>query len=560
MLAKLEARQESACSDSLVCPDGSGSFQCCGEGFTCCIADDGTGACCPFEVDASSGCLGEDCTEVDLAAEAGTVPTVVLTTTVVRTVTVGSSTRTTVVPITVFQTITFQDPALRTQTITVSITSGVAARRQIRRQETTVPQTAAQSDTVAVAATQPTVTGTSPGTVATGRAVSASTSELAANAGARTVTITTTVEVVTTVTGIVTVTSGVFNTVFVTVTVAPSATTTVFTTTTVRPRPEITGGQLPGGFIPPTGNEGLLPPNPPILPSGSPGSSLLPPGAGQNPTVTSGTQLPPGVTSVLPPGDPQSMMPTSMNPSASPTGPVRPIPGSNLTSDEIAGIALGIIFGLFFLILAGFLIYRLVKKKEALDITRHHQEMVSSGSGSIPVGAASILSNGTQNRLIRPAPVAVAAGALGSDGTSSTGPGDGDVRIVIRPAPKRRTQSSGLFPPSGQGSRAASGSSSAGAVAEGSRRAQFPRPPGYSGQTYSFFVEESGSTSPQDPTAWSLASDHGSRNDPGTPTDKWSPTFPRIYDPINRDVGGSGGGGGSDFLSVGRALSPWKPI
>ena len=61
------------------------------------------------------------------------------------------------------------------------------------------------------------------------------------------------------------------------------------------------------------------------------------------------------------------------------------------------------------------------------------------------------------------------------------------MRIVIRPAPKRRTQSSQLW----------------------------PMPPGHRGQTYSFFVEETttGETTPQDPGEWSIASERGSVKD-----------------------------------------------
>ncbi|CAI4213439.1 unnamed protein product [Parascedosporium putredinis] len=473
----------------------------------------------------AASCVGADCTEVGVAAEVGAAPTVIVTTTLRRTVTVGSVTSTTVVPVTVFQTLTFQDPALRTQTLTVTITSGAVARSQ--------PLSEVGFNADAVAA----------------------------------VTLTTTVELVATITGVVTVTSALFNTVFVTQTLAPSATATVFTTTTVAPRPEFTGGLLPGGFIPRRATRASSPRTRPTFPRACRTAAPSYPRSGTEPHQRShGHAAASRRHRHLAPGNPQSMMPTNMNPS--PTGPVRPVPGSNLTSDDIAGIALGIIFGLFFLILAGFLIYRLIKKKEALDMSRQQQEMISSGSRSIPVGAASILSNATENRLIKPAPAVMAAGALGSDGTSSTGPGEGDVRIVIRPAPKRRTQSSGLFAPSGsgKGSRATSGASSAAAaLAQGSRRAQFPRPPGYNGQTYSFFVEESGSTSPQDPKAWSLASDDGSRAGPGSPADNWTPTFPKPYDPTRRDNGrdrgaGGSGVGGSDFLSVGRALSPWKPI
>lgn len=51
----LSPRQDGRCSESTFCDDGAGSFQCCGVGFRCCVADDGSGSCCP------AGCEGEDC-------------------------------------------------------------------------------------------------------------------------------------------------------------------------------------------------------------------------------------------------------------------------------------------------------------------------------------------------------------------------------------------------------------------------------------------------------------------------------------------------------------------
>ena len=70
MSTRLVARQEGVCSNSLVCPDGSGTFQCCGEGFRCCVEEDGSGACCPIEqgepeVQEVGGCVGEGCSEAE---------------------------------------------------------------------------------------------------------------------------------------------------------------------------------------------------------------------------------------------------------------------------------------------------------------------------------------------------------------------------------------------------------------------------------------------------------------------------------------------------------------
>lgn len=70
--------------------------------------------------------------------------------------------------------------------------------------------------------------------------------------------------------------------------------------------------------------------------------------------------------------------------------------------------------------------------------------------------------------------------------------GEGEVRIVIRPAPsRRRTASSELM---------------------------WPIPPGRSGPDISLYMEQStsrdASTSPENPDDWSIASDQGSRNSP----------------------------------------------
>lgn len=469
--------------------------------------------------------------------------TVTLTTTILRTVTAASGSTTTTVSSTFSQTLTFEDPALPTQTNTVTVT---AAPQRGRVRQVSAPQTAAPSS---LSASDETRTASSEVEAAAGENSASATPEVSANAGDDgVVTITITVELPTTVVGVTTITSTVVNTEFVTVTFAPSASVTKVVTTTVQPGTE-PSGDLPGGLAPPT-DEDLRPHKPPVPPSGT--NSLLPPGAGPNPTQT-GTRLPPGVTDILPSGTPaEPDGPQSMQPSPSSTNdPSRPIPGSDLTADDIAGIALGIIFGLLFLILAGFLIHRLVRKRRAVGLMQSHQEMSSSrsgsDSGSVPVAAAGATgSASTRNALLRP------ARADGSDSSAATSPGEGDVRIVIRPAPKRRTQSSGLLPSGEASSRGGSALSSiGGSPGRGGTRSHWPKPPGYSGQTYSFFIEESGTATPLDAGQWSVASEHGSR--------KGSASTGSEAGGAERG-GGTSGGGGSEFLSVGRAFSPRKAV
>ena len=416
------------------------------------------------------------------------------------------------------------------------------------------------------------------------------------NGGRRTVTVTSTrtIEITSTVTvpGTVTVTSTIFNTVFVTATVAPSATSTVFTTTTIQP-PNPTGNDVPGGVIAPTGGGTVSPENPTLLPEGSvlPSGTLLPPGAGGNPQLPSGTQVPSGDIGVLPSGQPtQTGNPQTIGPPTEPTetdgpnGPVSPFPGSSLSSDQIAGIVLGGVFFLFLVIAAIFLLRRWSKRKQRKQLAKDHQEMASAASGIVGGAAAT----GAV------AAVTTAGGRSGRTGStqdrptlgpsdSSSGPGgEGEVRIVIRPAPKRRTQSSGLLPLGGP-SRFPSGASfeSTTLGQAGAGRGQWPRPPGYSGQTYSFFIEESGATTPQDPNQWSVASEYGSAsqaaasgvettsNSAGGAGGGNNPQYPsysnysqdeRNYTDERDNTGGNGGAAGGEYLTVGRALSPWYAI
>ncbi|SPO07549.1 uncharacterized protein DNG_10244, partial [Cephalotrichum gorgonifer] len=213
----LRARQDDRCSDSTFCPDGAGSFQCCGADFQCCVAEDGTGACCPIE------CEGDECPSRSIAVNEAAVPTVIFTTTVIRTVTIATSTLTEVFVSTVSQTLTFADPGLQTQTNTVTITAASAARRRARQVETSVPETASLGDLPSSTEVEAQATAqagievsASPSSVPTatqntGQADVGAETEAEAEAVA-TATVTTTVELVTTVMGVRTITSTIFNT------------------------------------------------------------------------------------------------------------------------------------------------------------------------------------------------------------------------------------------------------------------------------------------------------------------------------------------------------------
>ncbi|KAK4452674.1 hypothetical protein QBC34DRAFT_398050 [Podospora aff. communis PSN243] len=103
--------------------------------------------------------------------------------------------------------------------------------------------------------------------------------------------------------------------------------------------------------------------------------------------------------------------------------------------------------------------------------------------------------------------------------------GEGEVRIVIRPAPKRRTQSSQLW----------------------------PMPPGHRGRTYSLFVEETttGQTTPQDPGEWSIASERGSVRDGSSQDNHNNNNNSALYSNLDPRASGSGGRPSTSIFSAG---------
>ena len=140
-----------------------------------------------------------------------------------------------------------------------------------------------------------------------------------------------------------------------------------------------------------------------------------------------------------------------------------------MTSDQIAGIALGVIFFIFLLLLAAYLLRRLVQRRRRKLASLRQQ--ITPPEGHAMAGA--VVNGGQQ-----------------SSGSSGGLTGEGEVRIVIRPAPSRDQRSQA-----------------------------WPMPPGQEGQTYSFFVEENSGqptaeTTPADPRAWSIASEWGGSASP----------------------------------------------
>lgn len=228
-----------------------------------------------------------------------------------------------------------------------------------------------------------------------------------------------------------------------------------------------------------------------------------------------------------------------------------PLGARPLTSDQLAGIIVGAIFvffAVFFIV--GVTTRRVIRRRRRIQ-AEMRQRLTPPGDdgeqdpprGRPPIAA--LAPRGPRGGagggpLTGSSGGALLSGGLGTNGSDSAGSGhsghsgltgEGEVRIVIRPAPKRRTQSSQLW----------------------------PMPPGHRGQTYSLFIEEgqttatatataTGETTPQDPGAWSIASERGSVRDGHAGTQVYTTEEADGYGRLNLDLGETGSldlGGGS---------------
>ncbi|KAL0934044.1 uncharacterized protein CTRU02_210843 [Colletotrichum truncatum] len=143
---------------------------------------------------------------------------------------------------------------------------------------------------------------------------------------------------------------------------------------------------------------------------------------------------------------------------------------------EIAGVTLGAVSGIALIILIIWLLRRRSKRRQHVHIPDDDYQMTPTET------AAAIINSSPLAMDLHDRSRALPSNASGNSSR------DGDVRIVIQPMAKRRTQSSSLFP----------------------SPKTWPRPPGYTGQAYSFSAGESGDSTPRDPTTWSNASEYGS--------------------------------------------------
>ncbi|KAK2739326.1 hypothetical protein CKAH01_07276 [Colletotrichum kahawae] len=182
-----------------------------------------------------------------------------------------------------------------------------------------------------------------------------------------------------------------------------------------------------------------------------------------------------------------------------------------LDDGQIAGIVVGGVFGIVLVALAIWLLRKRSKRRQHVNIPEDNYQMTSAAAAaaiidSLPPAMA-------QRDPSRPLP----------SNTSGESSREGNVRIVIQPTEKRRTQSSGLFP----------------------IPKMWPQPPGYNGKTYSFSAGESAESSPREPMTWSNASEYGgSSNREGLPG---SNTRGNIAMRNGERVEGAGGASGSKF-------------
>ncbi|KAF5483710.1 hypothetical protein CGCF413_v014973 [Colletotrichum fructicola] len=209
--------------------------------------------------------------------------------------------------------------------------------------------------------------------------------------------------------------------------------------------------------------------------------------------------------------------PTSTQTSASITASLTVVPGSEsslrpaLDDGQIAGIAVGSVFGIVLVALAIWLLRKRSKRRQHVNIPEDDYQMTSAAA------AAAIIDSSPPTMNQRDP-----SGPLPSN-TSGESSREGNVRIVIQPNEKRRTQSSGLFP----------------------IPKIWPQPPGYNGRTYSFSAGESAESSPREPMTWSNASEYGgSSNREGLPG---SGTRGNIAMRNAQRTEGAGGASGSRF-------------
>ncbi|KAK3381726.1 hypothetical protein B0H63DRAFT_511477 [Podospora didyma] len=497
-----------ACQElSICCPGANGDFQCCSKGFSCCVSGNGEAACCADIGDV--GCGADGCSQPPLSSAAQVAsldapPAIFVTRTITATVTSFTGTPETSVFITTrTEVLTFLNPTQQTQTETVTTTRFF--RRARRAEWDQLRDVSLQEARISSRAELPEPVVTQRPRLAP-RSIPDRLLPQDGHVQKRqegTVTSTTTTTIFTQSRSTATITNVVFSTRFV----APNAVTTVFVTTTIF-LPSASSTMIISVPASTTFTSSGSGPTSTLVPDGSSttrGSSSLPPlpSSSFSSEISSTSSSPSDIssTSSMEISSTSSMLPSTpllsstevitsapsttttmtgdmetMMSSASGTNSPTPVPGpgsgspgvGGLSSNQIVGIVLGAIFGFLFLILLAFLLRKAIQRRRRAQ-AQMRQQLTPPEAAS----AAGLDTGGTGNSDT----------PSGNSGLT----GQGEVRVVIRPAPKRRTQSSQLW----------------------------PMPPGRAEQSYSLFVEETttGATTPQDPGAWSIASERGSVRD-----------------------------------------------
>ncbi|KAK3994523.1 hypothetical protein QBC44DRAFT_41155 [Cladorrhinum sp. PSN332] len=481
-----KARQDSNQGDDTtslprVCQRDNGAALACPEGFGCCVSSDGETACCSDEDEGSTSQSSASQT-----AAASFDSTVFVTRTVTNTVTSFTGVANTgVVIVTRTEFLTFVDPIQRTQTSTVTVTSFFRRAKRTFGASVQVTPTRATVLPARYNAPRPIITQNSrPGSKITSQPHSLSRKQVDAIDD---LILTSTVMATTTIFVDNAAPATITNIVYATTVIAPNAIATVFVTTTVR-RPSASSTSSSAPVTTSTGSTPEVSSTADTSLStteSSTESTSSTTDSTSSSTSSSTTATAPSATLTTTSVSSATMetMDPMLTPTSGPTPTLLPPPPStsrSLSPGQIIGLVLGLLFGLVLSIFAAIFLRRLVIRRRRIQ-AEMRQKLVPPQPPSSGPAPAPIVPTGPSSG--------------GSSGGYSGLTGEGEVRIVIRPAPKRRTQSSQTQP---QGF-------------------VWPMPPGYDGRVSGFpiFIEEgttTGSTEDRvtEEREWSIVSERGS--------------------------------------------------
>ncbi|KAK4230146.1 hypothetical protein QBC38DRAFT_410639 [Podospora fimiseda] len=503
-----------------VCEMDNGRALACRQGFSCCVSSDGQTACCPNQ---EGGNTLQSLSAHRQTMAASFDSTVFVTQTITNTVTSFTGVPITgVVIVTRTEFLTFIDPSRQTQTSTVTVTSFFKRAKRTFGASLSVTPTKLLVTPSSHDLPRPLITQIPKSGAAEPHSL------MRKQAEERDVlTLTSTVMVTTTVfvdASRLTIT----NIVYATTVIAPNAIATVFVTTTVRLPSASTSVSVPTSTsrvssteeVPTastaTSSATTEPTSTPTLTSSLTSSS---PSSSSTSTFTSDS--PSATSTTLTSSTTIETMDPMLTPTSSPTPTlVSPPPSTprSLSRGQIIGLVLGILFGIILLILAAIFFRRLVIRRRRIQ-AQMRQKLVP------PTTSA-------------PAPVVPTGPSSGGSSEAYSGlTGEGEVRVVIRPVPKRRTQSSQAAP------------------APAPQEMIWPMPPGYDQRVsvsgFPIFIEEENSDEEmRGEREWSIVSERGSP----------SPTLER---PVTQGTSlgtRRSGATGESFPGLGTLLTPPPPV